>query len=402
MKILIVCPLVPYPLVDGASKSVYYPIKVLAGRGHEVHFACLTEKIRPEAIRALEQYCVVDVVESPKKPTAVGALRSLLSSTPYDMHRFHNRELLDRIKRKLAESRFDVLQAEGIHSAYYALEVRKDHDIPLLLRVNTIQHMNLLRSVGTYANPLINLYLMFEGRKVRRYEVQEGRKFDLNLVISDHDGKILQRLDPGIACMTIPAGVDLNEFVPGTAEPDPNTVLWMGALSWPPNRDSFWWFYNHIVPHLVRRVPGVKIHIVGSSPPKDILTLRHPRVQIHGFVPDISDALRRAAVCVVPLQVGSGIRVKLLEMFAMKKAVVCTSIGAEGLHVENEKHLLLADSPDAFAGAVARLLDDAQLRKALGENAYRHVQDSYTWEKMGPLYEDAYRRVIRGYAPAQG
>jgi glycosyltransferase involved in cell wall biosynthesis len=402
MKILIICPLVPYPLVDGASKSVYYPIKVLAERGHEVHLACLTEKIKPESVRALERYCVVDVVESPKKPTVVGALRSLLSSTPYDMHRFHNRELLDRIRKKVTDSHFDVLQAEGIHSAHYALEVRKDHDIPLLLRVNTIQHMNLLRSVGTYANPLINLYLMVEGRKVRRYEVLEGRKFDLNLVISDHDGEVLRRLDPGIACMTIPAGVDLNEFNPGTTDPDPNTVLWMGALSWPPNRDSFWWFYNQIVPHLVRRVPDVKIHIVGSSPPEDILALRHPHVQVHGFVPDISEALRRAAVCVVPLQVGSGIRVKLLEMFAMKKAVVCTSIGAEGLHLENGKQLLLADSPDAFAEAVARLLADSQLRTMLSGNAYRHVQDSYTWEKMGPLYEDAYRRVIQAYDPARG
>lgn len=112
MKILIVCPLVPYPLVDGASKSVYYPIKVLAERGHEVHLACLTEEIKPEAIRALERYCVVDVVQSPKKPTVVGALRSLLSPTPYDMQRFHNRELLDRIKQRVANSHIDVLQAE--------------------------------------------------------------------------------------------------------------------------------------------------------------------------------------------------------------------------------------------------------------------------------------------------
>ena len=148
------------------------------------------------------------------------------------------------------------------------------------------------------------------------------------------------------------------------------------------------------MPHLVRRVPDVKIHIVGSKPPKEILNVRHPNVQIHGFVPDISEALRRAAVCVVPLQVGSGIRVKLLEMFAMRKAVVSTSIGAEGLHIENGKQLLLADTPESFAEAVARLLGNAQLRKTLAENARRHVQDSYTWEKMGPLYEEAYRRAI--------
>ncbi len=401
MKILIVCTLLPYPLIDGGRRSVYYPIKVLAERGHEVHLACLTEKLDPEALKAVERFCTVDIVESPKKPTIVGALRSFFSPTPYDVRRFHNPELLERIKQRVAAESFDVLQAEGIHSAFYGLEVRKECDIPLLLRVNTIQHLNLLRAAGKYANPLLNLYLRFEGRKVRHYEIEKGKEFDLNLVISDHDGDVLRRLDPDIACVTIPAGVDLNELAPGDEPPQPNTVLWMGALSWAPNRDSFWWFYEQIVPHLVRIVPDVKILVAGSSPPQEILDVRHPNLEVLGFVPDIRDTVRRAAVCVVPLQIGAGIRMKLLEMFAMRKAVVSTSIGAEGLHLVDGEHLLIADAPEAFARAVAHLLASPALRETLAANAYRHVRESFTWDHMALLYEDAYRRVIAKHRPGE-
>ena len=394
MNILIICPLLPYPLVDGASRSVFYPIKVLAERGHRVHLACLTRKVDTAALREVERYCTVDMVTWASQPSALGAARGLFASVPYDIARFDAPALQQRIFDRLESEHFDVIQAEGIHSAPFALAARDRFGVPVLLRVNTVQHMNLLRAVGKHANPFMNMYLWYEGRKVRRYEVEKGRAVDLNLVISDHDGALLRRLDPDLRCMTIPAGVELAEFDVGTGDPDPATVLWMGALSWAPNRDSFWWFYREIVPHLVRLVPHVRIQVVGSNPPEDILRLRHPNLEVLGFVPDLRDTVRRATVCVVPLQVGSGIRIKLLELFAMRRAVVCTTVGAEGLHLEDEKQLLIADEPAAFAGAVRRIIDDPALRVRLGEAGWRHVERSYTWSRMGALYEEAYRRVI--------
>ena len=394
MNILVICSLLPYPLIDGASKSVFYPIKALAERGHRVHLACLTRTMDPDAIRQVERYCTVDIIEFNSRPSILGAIRSVASRTPYDIARFQSPALLQRILARVAGQHFDVVQAEGIHAIPYALAVREHARIPVLLRVNTIQHVNLLRSVGTYRNPLINMYLRYEGRKVRAYEISEGKKADLNLVISDHDGIVLRRLDPSLRCTTIPAGVELSEFDIGTGPPEPATVLWMGALKWPPNRDSFWWFYNKIVPHLLQLVPDVSIRVVGSNPPEDILKIRHPNVQIVGFVPDIRESVRQATVCVVPLQVGSGIRIKLLELFAMRKAIVCTSVGAEGLFLENDKQLLIADEPQEFAAAVARIIRDPGLRTRLGDAGWRHIEKTYTWMRMGELYEQAYRQVL--------
>ncbi len=387
MNILIVCPQLPYPPVDGGRRGVFYPLKTLAERGHRIHLACFSGGDNPDAARALQKYCTLDVVHLSKGPTPWGAARYLLSSTPYDAGRFHTRRLLAPLLSRVGAGHVDVIQVEGIHAAWYALKVREKYDIPIALRVHAIQHMNLTRSVGRYRNPLLNLYLRLEGEKMRRYEAAVGREFDVNLVISDVDRQILLNLDPSIPCAIVPAGVDPAEFDPGSEAPDPLSVLWMGSLNWPPNRDSFWWFYREIVPRLVARVPGVVVHVVGSNAPEEILAIRHPNLRVHGFVPDLQSCLRKMMVCVVPLRVGSGIRIKLLEMFAMRKAIVSTSVGCEGLGVTGGKELLIADDPDAFAVTVMRLLEDAPLRDRLGASALEHVRRHFTWDQIGALWE---------------
>jgi glycosyltransferase involved in cell wall biosynthesis len=165
-----------------------------------------------------------------------------------------------------------------------------------------------------------------------------------------------------------------------------------------PNQDSFWWFFRSIVPEIVRRDPRVRITVVGSHPPRKIANLRHPNVEVLGYVEDLRSVMRRSQVCVVPLRVGSGIRIKLLEMFAERRAVVSTSIGCEGLGVVDGGELLIADDPVGFAAAVVRLLDDDQLRIEIGDRARKHVELRYGWEQIAAQYEEAYRSVIEANA----
>ena len=395
MRIMIVSPQLPFPLIDGAKKGVFYPIKYLAARGHSIHLACLAELGDPAAVKEMERYCTIDVVANSKTPTVKGALRSLFSSTPYDLSRFHNRQLLATIMRKLEAERFDVLQVEGIHAAFYGLEVKKVHDIPLVMRVHNVQSVNLQRSVGQFRNPLINAYLSYETGKVRRYETRESIKFDNNLTVSAHDATLVLAQNPSTRCTVVPAGVDINEFSVVGGPQDRDSVLWMGALQWIPNQDSAWWFIQDIVPRIVAKIPTVSARIAGSKPPKKILDVRHPNIQVLGFVDDIQATMRQAQVCVVPLRVGSGIRLKLLEMFALQKPVVSTSIGCEGLNVKNEEHLLIADDAESFAGAVARLLSDPSLRERLGRNAMNHAREHFSWEVIAGQYEAAYQAVLR-------
>jgi glycosyltransferase involved in cell wall biosynthesis len=176
----------------------------------------------------------------------------------------------------------------------------------------------------------------------------------------------------------------------------------MGSLAWAPNRDSFWWFYRSIVPHLVRLLPGVRIKIVGSGAASDILALRHPNVEVVGFVDDVRRALQTAQVCVVPLRAGSGIRIKMLEMFAMKKAVVSTTVGCEGLGVKDGTHLLVGDTPEEFARHVVTLLANPELRTLLGDNGRAHVLRRYGWDTIVGQYEAAYRHAMELAGESKG
>jgi glycosyltransferase involved in cell wall biosynthesis len=169
----------------------------------------------------------------------------------------------------------------------------------------------------------------------------------------------------------------------------------MGSLSWLPNQDSFWWFYREIVPLLVESISDVSISVAGSNPPKEIMAVRHPNVSVLGFVPDIQETMRRNAVCVVPLRVGSGIRIKLLEMFAMGKAVVSTPVGCEGLDVADGRELLVAETPTAFADAVVRVLWDPPLRESIGRSAREFVLRSHTWDGIAAQWEGVLQETIR-------
>jgi glycosyltransferase involved in cell wall biosynthesis len=356
----------------------------------------LSENPELEAVREIEDYCSASIVRHSKKPTLRGVAKSIFNPSPYVLSRFHSANLLAKIMSILS-SKFDIVQIEGIHAAFYGLEIKKLVQIPVVLRMTNLESLNLASFLRQQGNPILRAYLAFEIRKLKAYETRECEKFDRVLMISDQDNNALLAMNSRIRTEVIPAGVDPEYFSPGEVAEESNSVLWMGSLKWPPNRDSFWWFYNDILPRIVEKMPGLRVHVVGSNPPRDIREIHHPNMKVLGFVEDVREYLQKAQVCVVPLRVGSGIRLKLLEMFAMGKAVVSTSLGCEGLNVTHREHLLIADAPETFAEAVIGLISDGAMRSALGDAARRHVRQRFDWEKVADAYEHTYRSVLRNY-----
>jgi glycosyltransferase involved in cell wall biosynthesis len=397
MRILIISPSFPYPLIDGGRKGVFYMTKSLAERGNDVHLACLTRRNDPDASARVAEHCTLHEVEAPQGSHFPGALRSLFSSASYDLSRYWNATLLAKIRGLLSTVSFDIVQAEGPHVYWYGVKIRREFNIPTVGRPSSLQHVNISRLADMTRNPFAKAFLRLEAEKVRRVEAEQGAFLDLTITISEADAEILRSQNPNIRCAVVPVGVNLDELTPGSHEPTPRTVLWMGSLGWPPNQDSFWWFYREIVPLIVARVPDVRILVAGSNPPTDIMAVRDPHVTILGFVPNVRDCVLDAEVCVVPLQVGSGIRLKLLEMFSLKKAIVSTSIGCEGLGVKDGRELLVADTPTTFADGVARVLADSNLRRRLGESGRAFVVDHYGWDKIAERYESTYRDVIHHF-----
>lgn len=396
MNILMVANQLPYPLVDASKKSVYYPIKHLAERGHRIHLVCPLGRDAEKDSEEVQKVCTLDGIVRTKGLRVGRLVSSIFKSTPYEISRFHNAEFMRKVRCVSRDGKFDILHVEGIHAAFYGLQIMEETGIPTVMRMQNVHWLNLERMTGNFKNPLLNAYLRYETPKVRRYESHQAGRFDRCLTISRQDTDLLLSRNPSARCSVVPLGVDLSQFIPGDDDTTPCSVLWMGALRWLPNQDSFWWFYREIVPRIVNRRPDVVIHVVGSNPPGSILKLRHPNVRMVGFVQDIRESLQRAQVCVVPLRAGSGVRLKLLEMLAMRKAVVSTSVGCEGLGLQHEEQLIIADTPDAFAGAVVRLLGDSGSRFRLGVNGQTFVRDHHSWENVVTQYEHVYLDVARG------
>jgi len=395
MNILDITPLMPYPPEFGGARGVLGQITSLRARGHHIHLFCLTEDKNPLALNELRRTCAVDVVRFRRRPGLGSALASLRQQAPYQLSRFHLPALLDRMREVMRRTAFDIIQAEGIHTAFYALAVASEFSIPTVMRVHNLQYLQMSRLAELDGNPARRLWLAYETPKVRTYERDAYAKFTVNLAISGVEREHLRDLSPDAPCEVIPAGIDPDEFRPRGDVEAPGSVLWTGSFGHAPNVDSCRWFCREIVPRIVRGNATVRVRIVGSGTPTDAPGHRDPAVQVIGRVPDIREELARAQVCVVPLRAGSGVRVKLLEMLAMGKAIVSTRMGAEGLDVRDGEHLLIANTPEDFADAVARLLREHRLRAHLGGAAREYVGKNHSWEIVAPRFESLYRSVLR-------
>ncbi|HKJ66917.1 MAG TPA: glycosyltransferase family 4 protein [bacterium] len=230
-------------------------------------------------------------------------------------------------------------------------------------------------------------------------EIEVCRKQDALFVTCRRDKEILDTDTAEVPKYIIPNGVDLEYFRPPTIQPEPYSLVFTGMMGYVPNYDAMVYFLDEVFPILQKQVPGIHIYIVGNNPP-DILARRESdQVTITGFVEDVRPFIARAAVYVVPLRMGGGTRLKVLEALSMQKPVVTTALGCEGIDVLHEETALITDEPEAFADAIIRLLKDQQLQQRLTRNGYQLVREQYDWRIIGELIERSYQDITSATIP---
>jgi len=206
-------------------------------------------------------------------------------------------------------------------------------------------------------------------------------------VVTEADALFLRRICSRANVVTIPNGVDCEYFRPlGSREVYPS-LIFEGNMSFGPSVDAICYFHSEVLPKIKSQIPETKLWIVGKDPTKEIQNLEAKDVTVTGYVEDVRPYLDRASVFVCPMRKGAGIKNKILQAWAMGKAVVCTSIALAGLHANPEENVIVADNSDHFAAQVVRLLKDESLRKAVGERAKRTVRDRYSWRQQAELLE---------------
>jgi polysaccharide biosynthesis protein PslH len=267
---------------------------------------------------------------------------------------------------------------------------------PKVLFTHNVEALIWKRYMEVARNPVWKAVCWREYKTMARFENRWLKAADHVLTVSETDREYFSGKIPKEKITVIPTGVDTNFFQPPATRVDEDCVVFTGAMDWLPNEDGIVYFANEIMPRLQREIPGVKATIVGRNPSARVKALAGSNIEVTGRVEDIRPYVAEAAVYVVPLRIGSGTRLKIFEAMAMGKAVVSTTIGAEGLPVRDGKHLLLADSAPDFASRIVELLRDAPRREALGAAARKLVEESYSWEAVTKIFANVLESVVAG------
>lgn len=401
MKILDIASRLPYPLTDGGRICMFQAVQGLATLGHEVHVVAVDEESTDPG--PLADFAEVHVVKIPPRARAVGALRTLFNPRPYSQAKRDLPEvydLLDRLQKKVG---FDVVHADEIHIAQYGAAMKRKYGLPYMLRCHNIEYEIYRRHTDTVSNPLMRPYLELQTRRWERFEREQLSLADACAAITRRDAEMIRRWVPEAHVRVIPAAVDLDRFpfVP-VERREEHSIIILGNMQWPPNRDAAIWFGREIFPLILREIPDVVCYLVGDNPPLQQLPPATEHFRIEGRADSIRPYYDRVAVGLIPLRVGGGMRVKMVEMMGSGLPVVSTSQGAEGNDALPDEHYLLADDPAAFAAATVRLLRDRAERERLSAAAYEFTLGHYSLDQVSRnlegLLTDVIERSGRGAA----
>jgi glycosyltransferase involved in cell wall biosynthesis len=245
-------------------------------------------------------------------------------------------------------------------------------------------------------------YLAEQWRRMRRHEMAECRRFDHVVAVSPQDAEAF-RAEYGVASVSdVPTGVDTDYFRPSGREArQPHDLVFTGSMDWMPNEDAILYFAEQILPRVRARVPGVTLTVVGRNAPPRVRALgdADPAIRVTGSVPDVRPYIERAALFVVPIRVGGGTRLKIFEAMAMERAVVSTSVGAEGLPVRDGVDGVLRDTPEAFADALVELLARPERAAAIGREAAAVVRARFGWDGVAAQFAAACEAAIGDRSP---
>ncbi|MDX1952015.1 MAG: glycosyltransferase [Verrucomicrobiota bacterium] len=399
MKILVVYPYIPYPLNRGAYYRAFHLLKGLA-REHTVDLLALAENF--EGIKQKDvfaEFCrEVEFIPFQHPEWERLFPKRLFNSLPSTVAHWTVPAVREAIRQRLGKHDYDAVHLCDIVLAQYFL--KEFREIPLVIDRTRVdlqyQLMEQKRMRFSFKNRLLNLENL---AKLWAFEKVVAQRSRLQVVCGPDDESFTRQYISGkVPISVIPNGVDLEYFQPCHLEQlrdSEPTLLFCGAMDYNPNIDALRWYFSEIHGDLKQAVPDLRILIVGKDPVQEVVSYgKLPSVTVTGGVPDVRPYYQRAWMQMVPLRIGGGTRLKIVESMAMGTPVISTTIGAQGLDLTHEHDILLADSAETFARECARSLQDEMLRRDLRQHGIETVQSRLSWEKLGADLTRSYREVF--------
>jgi polysaccharide biosynthesis protein PslH len=385
-----------HPVDKGGKIRTYHMLKELK-RAHHITYLTLDDGSADSNARELaSEYCheVICVPHSAREKFSAGfygeLAANLISPLPYAIKKYESAEMRRLVHERATEC--DLVVCDFLAPA---INVPAQLACASLLFQHNVEAMIWKRHYEVQSNPLKRAYLHAQWRKMRDFERKTCREFDTVVAVSREDRDLMGHEYGLDAVFDIPTGVDTEYFKPtGTVQPKPFNLVFTGSMDWLPNEDAMRYFTEQILPVIKKEIPSVTLTVVGRNPYPGLLELsaRDPSIDVTGRVDDVRPYIEAAAAYIVPLRIGGGTRLKIYEAMAMGKPLVSTTVGAEGLPLRDGDELILADTPEAFAGSVVRVLHDHVFADRLGQRAADRVREEFGWrgvaDNFAALCED--------------
>jgi sugar transferase (PEP-CTERM/EpsH1 system associated) len=399
MKILVVSPRLPWPPFDGGSIRVLEMLRHLSTHHRVTLLATTFGGEAPDDSGPLREICEhveTSMLSGRAWPVARRLCHGLLRRMPVIASFHHDPQLAARLRQLTSKRGYDVVQIEFSYAAPYVRAVDPGCRARTVLSMHNVETCRFGREAGLSMRADRRLAATWDHVFHGLWEEQAIRAFDGIASVSEPERAWVADRVPEAVVELVPNGVDIDHFRPPTSpEPQAPTLVFTGAMHYPPNADAALWFCERIWPRLRSEVPELCFEIVGRDPDPRVMALgERPGVTVTGRVPDIRDHIARARCVVVPLRSGGGTRLKILEAMAMARPVVSTALGAEGLEVRSGHDILIADDAEGFATHVLDLLASPERALLLGQAGRRLVVDRYRWSQCFRGLDRLYGRVL--------
>ncbi|MFO7874435.1 MAG: glycosyltransferase family 4 protein [Bacteroidales bacterium] len=388
MRVLQLCHKLPYPPSDGGSIAMHQITKGLMDKGIDVKVMALVpsgnetalEKIPIKYIRQtqLETF----PIDTRVKP--LPAFINIFTRESYNISRFYCKKAAKRLGEILDQETFDIIQMEGLFLTPYISVIRQHTGTPILFRSHNIEHFIWERMARSAKNPLKRQYLKFLASRLKSYEMETVHQVDGLVAISPVDLRFFRENGFAQPSVTVPVAVEAEKYAYADVVPEENTVFHLGSMDWRPNQEGVRWFLQEVWPLVVSRQPELHFILAGKKIPEWFNHYEGENVLVAGEVPDAVAFMHSRQLMVVPLRSGGGMRVKIVEGMAAGKAIVSTSIGAEGIDCNHDENILLADTPEEMADTILYCFSDPDKMKQLGRQARQFAAENHA---TGPIMD---------------
>lgn len=396
MKIVMLTPYLPYPLLSGGQIRTYNLLKQLATKHEITLFALIKEDYERQYIPELEKFCKkVKVFRRPRKPfTLKNILATAISPFPFLVIRNFSSEAQKAIAQELAETKYDLIHAE----TFYMMPHLPQTSIPIILVEQTIEYLGYESFAKKMRWQLLRPLLNIDLNKIRTWEHHYWNICNNLIVMSEADQELVSQVVPAHKVAVVSNGVDAAWFGEKKKKlPKAPTLLSVGTFNWLPNVEATAFLVHKVWPLVKQQLPSAVLWIVGNNPNQEVLSYakKFQDVTVTGGIPDIRDAFNQAHCLVAPVFSGKGTRYKILEAMASRTPIVATGTAVEGLGVENYTHVVTADTAETLAKAAVEVLTSPQLQQKLAKHGHAFVSTHFDWPHIADTLDTIYTQYIK-------